>query len=285
MTITLYVGCFLLVSSFGRATPRMLAVTGAAAGAFSVLCIVQMAGWNPFGLYPYADAYTAYSGAYLGTIGNVDLVAAFLCLCIPLMAVGILRLKDRARLILFVPLALSLWVLFKMWVLAGLVGVFAGGVLAVPVVVPAGQKEKRGLAVGIIAAGVLAVAAAYLIDIGGGLFHTRLDGVNANGSDALDKGMDWAVALGISDGSNSNEPISRQQVAVMMWRYADCPTSSYRLNVSDAGDVADYAQTAIAWAMENGILGGYPDGSLRPGGSASRAHVAAMVQRFCTTLV
>ena len=169
------IGCFLLVSSFGRATPRMLAVFGAAAGAFSVLSIMQMAGWNPFGLYPagygYADAYTAYSGAYLGTIGNVDLVAAFLCLSIPLLAVGILRLKGKARLLLLVPLALSLYVLFKMWVLAGLVGVFIGGALAIPVVVPAGPKVKRGLAAGIIAAGMLAVAAVYLIDIGGGLFH------------------------------------------------------------------------------------------------------------------
>lgn len=175
VTITIYVGCFLLVSAFGRATPRMLAVFGAAAALFSILCIAQMAGWNPFGLYPagygYADAYTAYSGAYLGTIGNVDLVAAFLCLAIPLMAVGIFRLKNKARLLLFVPLALSLYVLFKMWVLAGLVGVLAGGVLAIPAVVPAEPKIRRGLAVGILLAGVLAVTAVYLVDPGGGLFH------------------------------------------------------------------------------------------------------------------
>lgn len=175
MTITIYVGCFLLVSSFGRATPRMLAVFGSVVACFSILCIVQMVGWNPFGLYPagygYADAYTAYSGAYLGTIGNVDLVAAFLCLSIPLMAVGILRLKSKVRLLLLVPLALSLYVLFKMWVLAGLVGVFVGGVLTVPVVVPAAQKIKRGIAVGVILAGVLAIAVVYLVDIGGGLFH------------------------------------------------------------------------------------------------------------------
>ena len=48
---------------------------------------------------------------------------------------------------------------------------------------------------------------------------------------------------------------------------------------------SDALQKDMEWAVENGIMNGYPDGSLQPGGAASRAHVAAMVQRFCTTLV
>ena len=112
----------------------------------------------------------------------------------------------------------------------------------------------------------------------------RLDGSDTSGN-ALRKGMEWAVREGISDGSNPDENISRQQVAVMLWRYAGSPESSWALTASDAGDAADYARTALAWAMEMGILTGYPDGRLDPNGSASRAHVAAMVQRFCAILI
>ena len=112
----------------------------------------------------------------------------------------------------------------------------------------------------------------------------RLDGADTSG-DALRKGMEWATSAGISDGNNPDATISRQQAVVMMWRYAGCPESSRKLTASDAGDAADYARIALAWAVEVGILVGYPDGTLRPEGNVSRAQMAAMVQRFCVTLV
>ena len=39
----------------------------------------------------------------------------------------------------------------------------------------------------------------------------------------LQQGMEWAVEKGISDGSNPNGNISRQQLAVMLWRYVRQP--------------------------------------------------------------
>ena len=79
LSITIYCLSFLLVSTYGQADRRLLGVLGMSVTLFCLLCLVQMAGFNPFGLYPdgygYADAGMAYSGAYLGTIGNVDLVA------------------------------------------------------------------------------------------------------------------------------------------------------------------------------------------------------------------
>ena len=112
----------------------------------------------------------------------------------------------------------------------------------------------------------------------------RLDGAGTGGL-TLQEGMKWAVSVGISDGTNPDAAISRQQVAVMLWRYAGSPESSQALTAADAGDAADYARTALAWAVEVGILAGYPDGTLKPEGNASRAQLAAMVQRFCATMV
>lgn len=112
----------------------------------------------------------------------------------------------------------------------------------------------------------------------------RLDGADTTGS-ALRKGMEWAVGKGISDGSDPDGNISRQQLAAMLWRYAGSPDSGYTLSGADAGSVASYARAAMAWAVENGIMNGYSDGNLKPEAPATRAHVAAMVQRFCAALM
>lgn len=137
LTITLYGLCFLLVSVFGKADRRLLAVLGASVSLFCLLCLVQLAGWNPFGLYPagcgYADAYTAYAGEFLGTLGNVDLVGAFLSLVIPILVFSLARLPGRRRFLLLIPLALAFAVLAGMSVLAGWLGVALGCLTAVPV--------------------------------------------------------------------------------------------------------------------------------------------------------
>ena len=47
----------------------------------------------------------------------------------------------------------------------------------------------------------------------------------------------------------------------------------------DAGQVQDYAQPAMAWAVAEGIVEGM-DGNLNPAGNASRAQIAAVLMRF-----
>lgn len=109
----------------------------------------------------------------------------------------------------------------------------------------------------------------------------RLDGVEAAGSGAYDRGMAWAVSKGVSDGSSPGAPITREQLAAMLHRYAGSPAATNReLHFTDAGSVSAYAAEAVRWASENGILGGYRDGSLNPGGQATRAQVATMLMRY-----
>jgi hypothetical protein len=98
-------------------------------------------------------------------------------------------------------------------------------------------------------------------------------------------GMAWAKANGISDGSNPTGSISRQQLATMLYRFAGQPATNGSIDsFSDATGVASYANAALAWAVENGIVTGTTDGKLNPEGTATRAQVAAMVARYVNAI-
>ncbi len=111
---------------------------------------------------------------------------------------------------------------------------------------------------------------------------SRFDGVDTSGSETwYEKGMDWAVASGISDGSNPNGNITREQLITMLWRYAGSPSAAGTLSgFTDAGQISGYAQEAMRWAVENGIISGFGDGQLGPYGQATRAQVAQMLKNF-----
>ena len=109
----------------------------------------------------------------------------------------------------------------------------------------------------------------------------RLDGVDASGGTAYERGMAWAVSQGISDGRNPENQVTREQFVVMIHRYAGSPAATEReLHFSDAEAVSAYAREAVRWAVENGILSGYQDGSVTPRGKITRAQTAAMLARY-----
>lgn len=80
---------------------------------------------------------------------------------------------------------------------------------------------------------------------------------------------------------NPNGSITRKQLAVMLWRYAGSPAAGSSLEgFTDAGEISDYAQDAMAWAVASGVMGGFGDGQLGPQGEATRAQVAQMLKNF-----
>lgn len=108
----------------------------------------------------------------------------------------------------------------------------------------------------------------------------RLDGQTMTGSDVFDAAKDWATEKGITDGSNPNGEITREQLVTILWRYAGSPAPTGNLDgFSDADSVADYAKLAMAWAVENGIVSG-SNGALMPTNPATRGQVAAIVMRY-----
>lgn len=114
----------------------------------------------------------------------------------------------------------------------------------------------------------------------------RLDGVDTSTGATWDAaGMAWSVARGISDGSAPTRSISRQEIVVMLYRYAllrelDCSTRADLSAYPDHGEVAPWATDAVRWAVAHGILTGRTNGLLDPAGTATRAEVATLMARF-----
>ena len=110
----------------------------------------------------------------------------------------------------------------------------------------------------------------------------RYAGENTTGSTPwYQKGMEWAKANGVSDGTNPEVNITREQLVTMLYRYAGSPSTNGSLdNFSDAASVSSYAVNAMQWAVANGIVNG-SNGKLNPKNNATRAEVAALLMRFC----
>lgn len=161
LTLALYGAVFLMLGRLARPKKWMLDVFAAGMSLCCLLALWQLTGGNPLHLYPdglsYYDTGKAYSGAYLGTIGNIDLLAAVMCVAVPAFFYGAWKLR---RYWLLVPMALCLTVSVWMDVSAGLLGIAAGLVLPLPL---ARSGKKRRAAAIIIGAGVLAAFLAVLL--------------------------------------------------------------------------------------------------------------------------
>lgn len=108
----------------------------------------------------------------------------------------------------------------------------------------------------------------------------RLDGQSLSGSSVYDDARSWAMSAGITDGSNPSGSVTREQMATILWRYAGSPKAGGDLSrFSDAGSVASYAIDAMVWMAENDIITG-ENGALMPQNNATRAQVAAILQRY-----
>ncbi len=96
----------------------------------------------------------------------------------------------------------------------------------------------------------------------------------------------WASKNGIVQGQTAdtfapNASITRQQLATFLYRYAQAkPVQSNLSAFTDAGQVSAYAADPMAWAVENGFVGGTTPTTLAPRDTASRAMVAAVLMRY-----
>lgn len=114
----------------------------------------------------------------------------------------------------------------------------------------------------------------------------RMDGADTNSTGAwYAAAQDWAVKHGVSDGTSSDGKITREQLATMLYRYAQ---SRGLVKADVQGDlsaftgsasVSPYAVEAMRWAVGAGIVNGM-DGKLNPQGEATRAQMATMLMRY-----
>lgn len=95
----------------------------------------------------------------------------------------------------------------------------------------------------------------------------------------------WAAENGIAQGYDGHfdpeAPITREQVATMLWNYAGKPAAdnARALNYSDEDKISGWAVSAMLWATENNVMSGY-DGMLDPAGQATRAQIAQMMKNY-----
>lgn len=115
----------------------------------------------------------------------------------------------------------------------------------------------------------------------------RFAGVDTStGSTWYEAGVQWAKSTGISDGSDLTGSVTREQLATMLYRYAQSQglgftgTWAFSLDYADADQVSEYAYEAMCWMTMNGIFDGVGDNMLDPAGTATRAQVATILMRF-----
>ena len=146
-----------------------------------------------------------------------------------------------------------------------------------------GSTTTRGMIVTILhrLEGTPAAAAPSFQDVADGQWYT----------DAVA----WAAANGIVTGYDANtfgpmDPITREQMAAILYRYAaykGCDVSGLAdlYSFTDAGSVSAYAETAMAWAVDAGLITGMTETTLVPQGSATRAQASTILMRYCENVV
>ena len=109
----------------------------------------------------------------------------------------------------------------------------------------------------------------------------RLDGEEISGSGWLEAARAWALESGVSDGTEPNAAVTREQLVTMLYRFAGESATAADLNgYADGGEVSDWARDAFAWAIEHMIITGVDDDTLAPRSTATRAQCAAILMRF-----
>ena len=109
----------------------------------------------------------------------------------------------------------------------------------------------------------------------------RIDGETVTGADWAAEAREWAVAEGVSDGTDPDGYVTREQLVTMLYRYAGEPAASGSLSGwADAARVSDWAEGAMVWAVGEGVITGASATELNPAGSATRAECAAILMRY-----
>ena len=95
----------------------------------------------------------------------------------------------------------------------------------------------------------------------------------------------WASEQGLVTGYGNglfgtNDPVTREQIAAILWRYAGSPTAAAGAAFADGAAISPWAQTAVAWARGNGIINGKGGNVFDPQGNATRAEVAAILMNY-----
>lgn len=96
--------------------------------------------------------------------------------------------------------------------------------------------------------------------------------------------LSWAETAGLIAGYPDGQfgvgdPVTRQQVATILWRWAGSPAASAG-NYSDENAISAYAQTAVDWSRSNGIIAARSDGRFAPTDNATRGEIVSALYNY-----
>ena len=95
----------------------------------------------------------------------------------------------------------------------------------------------------------------------------------------------WAAQNGIVSGYGgglfgTNDPVTREQIATILWRYSGSPAADAGTDFADEGSIATWADTAVDWARSNGYVNGVDGNRFASSDTATRAQVATILMRY-----
>lgn len=138
------------------------------------------------------------------------------------------------------------------------------------------------------------MAAAILYRLAGEPKAPDIPFSDVSASDYYGSAVAWAaeagVVTGYADGTFRPQlPVSRQQLAALLWRYADWAEIDLArpadlVDYQDADQVAVYAVEPLGWAVKAGLIQGTAEGKLLPQGGALRGQTAVILCRFLELL-
>ena len=109
-------------------------------------------------------------------------------------------------------------------------------------------------------------------------------------ADAAAWAQENGLMAGTERGFEPDSPVTREQIAVILYQYARLAglDTGPRGDVdafTDGASVSPWAEEAVSWALGSGLLAGSGDGTLTPGGQATRGEAAAMLRQLVALLV
>jgi 2',3'-cyclic-nucleotide 2'-phosphodiesterase (5'-nucleotidase family) len=102
---------------------------------------------------------------------------------------------------------------------------------------------------------------------------------------AYAEAISWAMGLGLVNGVGGDrfaphETVTRQELAVLAYRYAGSPAVSGSLAFADVGDIAAWAYDAVLFCTANGFMQGVTDTGFAPEGAVTRSAANAVLAHF-----
>lgn len=102
-------------------------------------------------------------------------------------------------------------------------------------------------------------------------------------SDAVNWAFSTGVVSGYGDGRfGTNDPVSREQMASILWRWRGSPEAGSINAFADAEQISDWASDAVNWARSTGVMSGRTGNRFDPKAYATRAEVASVLRGALT---